>query len=126
MPLPFSLVKFMEFKYISFSSFKERWRALKSECVKINHRKANPKLFNDIGDLNRFFSGLIIDLRSANPRTQKAKYGGVFTLPDNYEYFVKINKGAKGCKISVATDNPNKMHAENSVQQFAFLFTLSN
>lgn len=113
----------MEFKYISPAAFKERWRALKTNCIKLKDRRPNSKFFKDQNDLNRFFSGMIVDIRSITPRTQKMKYGGFFVLPDGHEYFVKFIIGNQGCKISIATDSAVKSHAEAAIQQIAFLLT---
>ena len=123
MPLPLSLTRFMEFKYINLLTFKTKWKNLKFDCIKLAPRKLNTKIFKDLSDLNRFFNGSIIDATSRKSPKQKAKYAGCFKLSDNYEYYLKLNVGAKGCKFSIATENPNKTNAENSLQQLAFLLT---
>ena len=113
----------MEFKYVSTGTFREHWRSLKTDCLKIKRAKHNTKLFRDLDDLNRYFGGMLVDLRSAAPRTQKLKYAGLFHLPDGFEYFIKFGVGQRRCKLSIATKNTSKDTAEKVLQQLAFLLT---
>ena len=123
--LPITINKFMEFRQdIVRHSFKEAWKQMKSGASTIGYGRINAKFLINHTDLNKYFENSLLDLTpQVNPKNKK-KYGGVFRLPDNREYYLRVSMDNSRIKFMVGSTHMQGGIEERIAQYLTFLFTV--
>lgn len=123
--LPITLNKFMEVRHdVVKNTFKESWKQVKFGASTIGYGRVNAKFLINHTELNKYFENSLIDLTPPiNPKNKK-KYGGVFRLPDNREYYVRIAMDNSRIKFMVGSAHMQGGFEERIAQYLTFLFTV--
>ena len=122
-PLPITINKFMDFKHFDRNNFKNKWKEIKFQIIKIKGRQLNSTFIKSDSDLNKYFNNSATDISSIKPGKSKKKLGCIFELPDQKEYLLKITTKDIQCKIQITTIHGSSMYCEYILQIFSFLLT---
>lgn len=123
-PLPLCVTKFMKMKSADPSVYKKTWKKLKTSAVKSRYRHINAKFIRSHTEVNKYFDNALFDVTPANNPKRKKKYGGVFSLPDKTDYYLRITLDNNRAKIVVSSSASSSQYADWIVQYLSFLLTV--
>lgn len=123
--LPITINKFMKFRHgVERNTFKGAWKQLKTRAVTTGYRNINAKFVRNPVEIKKYFDNNLLDVTPhLNPKHKK-KYGGIFVLPDNREYYVKFTMDTSRIKILASSGRDEPGYEEWVAQYLSFLLTV--
>lgn len=123
--LPITINKFMKFRQgLTKQGFKDAWKQIKANATTVGYRHFNAKFVRIHAEVNKYFDNCLLDISTLINPKEKKKYGGVFVLPDNNEYYLKITLDSSRMKIHVGARTRPGGNEEWVAQYLSFLLTV--